>query len=267
MNRLHFHMVQVDELKSEEEKKNRWSLNIAVEIERLPRVVYKDDIDNWRRGSNCRSIESPPRRLIVIRCEGIYKKRGTQGAEKEKLVDGSSVHFPTAGRFKFPTLFFTSSSVSDNVRLIQHLYIYIYNPIEIIGFYARKKEKETKEWRRAEDGERENDRAHFLITLPPHHGAPRISSFLLRVLFHVFDVTCATTRGDIYIYTKRDALHHFQKVQPSALSSSIPLLLLFPVPFSRFLMKHRYIYLACLSLSLIASSLSLFFSFFFPIRH
>ena len=144
MNRLHFHMVQVDELKSEEEKKNRWSLNIAVEIERLPRVVYKDDIDNWRRGSNCRSIESPPRRLIVIRCEGIYKKRGTQGAEKEKLVDGSSVHFPTAGRFKFPTLFFTSSSVSDNVRLIQHLYIYIYNPIEIIGFYARKKEKEKK---------------------------------------------------------------------------------------------------------------------------
>ena len=72
--------------------------------------------------------------------------------------------------------------------------------------------------------------------------------------------------GEIYIYTKRDALHHFQKVRPSALSSSIPLLLLFPVPFSRFLMKHRYIYLACLSLSLIASSLSLF-SFFFPIRH
>ena len=51
--------------------------------------------------------------------------------------------------------------------------------------------------------ERENDRAHFLITLPPHHGAPRISSFLLRVLFHVFDVTCATTRGDIYIYKTR----------------------------------------------------------------
>ena len=74
----------------------------------------------------------------------VYIRKEGQGAEKEKLVDGSSVHFPTAGRFKFPTLFFTSSSVSDNVRLIQHLYIYIYNPIEIIGFYARKKEKEKK---------------------------------------------------------------------------------------------------------------------------
>ena len=80
MNRLHFLMVQVDELKSEgrRNKKNRWSLNIAVEIERLPRVVYKDDIDNWRRESNCGSIESPPRRLIVIADDVKGYKRDTE---------------------------------------------------------------------------------------------------------------------------------------------------------------------------------------------
>ena len=197
----------------------------------------------------------------------VYIRKEGQGAEKEKLVDGSSVHFPTAGRFKFPTLFFTSSSVSDNVRLIQHLYIYIYNPIEIIGFYARKKEKEKK-LKSGEERKMEREKTtepiswlHCLLITGRHASAPFCSVFCSTSL-----MLLAQLLGEIYIYTKRDALHHFQKVRPSALSSSIPLLLLFPVPFSRFLMKHRYIYLACLSLSLIASSLSLF-SFFFPIRH